>query len=255
MRTTTTLQTGAGQLLSTLKYYLMPAGWQSIAQPATNKECLYSAGESTEDLIYIYLDNSAADRLAIQAGTGWNSNNNTLNNPTTTRYILLSTTYSMPLWLYYDKDRFIITLKNYSTYPYACIYAGLLQRTNTNNKSCVLVSGPTTYNGAPIGVAHTSAWTTALGNLVVDHGGVHNRTMYATALNTLLGNTQCPNPVDGKLLISPILIGEKNIDIQGSMKGLYSAAGCDIANEDTIQIDNTIFDCFIINSYKIAIEQ
>jgi hypothetical protein len=105
-----------------------------------------------------------------------------------------------------------------------------------------------------VGVAHGNTFTGGLGQILHNILGTYNQTMNATALNANFGALQLPNPVDGKMIISPILIGLTVVAIYGELQDVFSLQNAEIANEDVLTKGADVYTCFVISTYKCCIK-
>jgi hypothetical protein len=249
------LAPGIGTFLSALRVYLLAQGWVSLGTIAVNHEVFKSTGESTTENIIIAINDSVSGSAYFRAATAYDDVTKVLSNPTTARYIQLSTTYAMPYWFFVKKDYFVTALKNYSVYPYALVYCGLLNRYDPTDAYCIICAGATSAAGVPLAVAHGYTFAGGGQQLLQDHAGLYNRTLDAVALNACFGVSQLPNPVDGKLIISPILVGKTISDIQGEMFDVYSCQQAEIASEDILVKGADEYLCFILSTYKCAVKK
>ena len=246
---------GTGRFLGTLRTHLIAQGWVSLGFIATNHEVFISTGTSTTENIIIAIDDSVAGSANFSAATAYDNVTKALSNPTTLRHILLSTTFSMPYWFFVKKDYFITALKNYSANPYALVYCGLLNRYDPTDKHCIICAGATTATDTPIAVAHGNTFTGGGQQLLQDHADIFDRTMDATALNANFGASQLPNPVDSKIIISPILIGRSISEIHGEMFDVFSCQQAEIASEDILIKGTDEYMCFVISTWKCAVKK
>lgn len=245
---------GAGNFLAALRTCLLAEGWTSAGLLGTNHEVFFSNGISGTETIYIAVMDNVAGSVYFRAGTSYTVSPPTLNNPTTARYIELHATYAMPYWFFITKDRFVAVVKNLKTNPYALSYCGLLTRYDPTKKFCVFVTGATTTTGVPIGVAHANTLSGGLGQLLQNIIGNYNQQMNATALNANFGVAQLPNPVDGKMIISPILVGIAQVAIYGELTDVYSVQNASLANEDVLTKGADVYTCFVISTYNCCIK-
>jgi hypothetical protein len=250
------LAKGAGQFLSLIRTYLLAQGWTSLGTIATNHEVFHSTGESGTENIIIAINNTTAYDARFRASTAYNNVTKVLSNPTTYRYITLRDTFSMPYFFFVKKDFFIAVIKNDFTYgPYNLTYCGLLNRYNPANPYCSVCSGTISGYAPAIGIAHNNWFTGGGFQLLKDHTGAYNTTQDGTALNANFNEGQLPNIVDGKLIISPVLIGVQGGGIQGMLYDAYSLMRAIIASEDIFFKNGDEYICFIVGEYKCAIKK
>jgi hypothetical protein len=248
------ISASVGSFLAALRTCLLAQGWTSLGLIATNHEVFFSNGISGTETIYIGINDSVSGSVYFRAGTSYTVSPPTLNNPTTARYIQLHASYAMPYWFFVTKDRFVAVVKNFQTNPYALSYCGLLTRYDPTKLFHVFVTGATTASGVPVGVAHGNTFTGGLGQILHNILGTYNQTMNATALNANFGALQLPNPVDGKMIISPILIGLTVVAIYGELQDVFSLQNAEIANEDVLTKGADVYTCFVISTYKCCIK-
>ena len=244
---------GVGRVLSTIHTLLVAGGWSYLGDIASNHSVFSSIGLSGSDNVIVAIDNTLADRVGFRGGSAYANGTKILSNPTTSRYIQLSSTAAMPYWLFYDLDRFIFVIKNFTNYGYTLSYNGLLDRYDLGNTMCSLITGALSYSAVPIGAAHGATFTGGLGALVCDHVGAFNTLYDACSLNCCFGVSQLPNPIDGKLIMSPILVGKAITAIQGTLKNMFSLQNAEIASEDVVINGLDEYVCFLIYTYKICI--
>lgn len=250
------LTVGAGHFLALIRTYLLAQGWTSLGTIATNHEVFHSTGESgTEDII-IAIYNVSSGHVHFRAATAYNNDTKILSNPTTPRYIQLHTTASMPYWLFIKKDFFIAVVKNYNgSWPYALAYCGLLNRYDQTDTYCIICSGSTTPTGQPVGIRHYNNFAYYFCQLLQDHVGNFDKGLCGVAVNACFYDDMLPNPVDGKLIISPILAASYPPAIHGSMIDVFSLKNAVIASEDIFLKNGDEYICFIIGDAKCAIKK
>ena len=243
----------AGALLTEIIAKLTANGWTDAGSPASNKRVFTSPGLSTEDLIVIEIDDSHAAYTAFRAGTAYDDGTKILSNPTTVRYLLKASSFPTVYWLIVDADRFILSSKclRTGTNNYDTIYCGLPLRYDTSDIYTIICTGATA-TAVPQGILHSTVLTGNLGQILKDYAGQLNKTFGACALNTCFGDGQLPNPIDGKMIISPIIIGSATSAIIGELKGLFSLMGSAIAPEDILTKDADEYLCMLTGTYKIA---
>jgi hypothetical protein len=244
---------GAGAVIAALHSLLIAAGWSHAGDIATNHAVYTSPGVSGVDNIIVAIDNTLADRVGFRGGSAYNNGTKVLSNPTTSRFIQISSTSIAPFWLFYDLDRFVFVIKNFLAYSYTGTYCGLLDRYQVSNDMCSLITGSLTYNAVAIGFAHGSTFSGGLGALVSDFPGSYNKSYDACSLNCCFGANQLPNPVDGKIIMSPILIGKAITAIQGTLKGVFSLVNAGIASEDVIINGLDEYLCFQVYTYNFCV--
>jgi hypothetical protein len=247
---------GAGQFLSLIRTYLLARGWTSLGTIATNHEVFHSPGESGTENIIIAISNTTTYSASFRAGTAYNNVTKILSNPTSYRYVALRDTFSYPYFFFIKKDFFIAVVKNSLTYgPYALTYCGLLNRYDPTNAFCIICSGTTEPYSWTGGIQHDCWFTGGSFQLLKDHTGAYNTTQDGTALNANFNENQLPNAVDGKLIISPILVGVQYGGIQGMLYDAYSLMRASIASEDIFFKGGDEYMCFIIREHKCAIKK
>jgi hypothetical protein len=248
-----TIPPTVGAFLAAIRLALLAEGWTSKGIPSTNKEIFGSIGTSGTDDVLIEVGDATAGSVSFRSCTAYNDGTKVLTNPTTLRYIQLSTTYTQPYWFIITLDRFVAVVKNFATAPYGATYCGLLNRYNPFNVYCVLVTGASTPTGSPIGFANGNTLTGGLGQLLKDHGGIYNRSMDACALNNCFGAAQLPNPVDGKLIISPIVVGKSISELHGELIDCYSCACSATSSEDKLLKGAEEYLVFVISTTLFAV--
>lgn len=251
-----TIANAAGALLTTIEPHLLAAGWVLEGVQATNKKVYSSVGISGVETILLLIDDSNIAYTGFQVGTAYNDGTKVFSNPTTARYLQKASAYTTKYWLMVDLDRIIISAKclRGGLLNYCTLYAGLPLRYNTTDKCAVIVFGSTT-SASPLGLAHGSTFTGLGVQILKNYAAELDKTFGATALNANFGDGQLPNVVDGKMMISPILIGFATGEITGELKDVFSIGGASIASEDTLTKDGDTYICFFTGTYKIAILQ
>lgn len=255
MKYTGLIAPGVGNFLAAVRVGLLAQGWTSLGTVAANHEVFRSLGVSGTENIIIAINDSVAGSVGFRACTAYDDGTKILSNPTTYRYVQLSTTLTMPWWTYVKQNYFIAIAKNFAANPYALSYCGLINRYDVTDAYCIVCTGATTTGGVPIGVAHSNTFAGGGFQLLQDHAGVYNKTINGIALNPGFGASQLPNPVDGKIIISPILAGLASSEIHGELYDCYSVAQASVASEDVLTFGADTYLCFTISTYLCAIKE
>ena len=255
MKYTGLIAPGVGTFLAAVRVGLLAQGWVSLGTVAANHEVFRSTGVGAAENIIIAINDSVAGSVGFRACTAYDNATKVLTNPTTYRYIQLNTTQTMPWWTYVKQNYFIAVVKNFAANPYALSYCGLLNRYDTTDAYCIICTGSTATTGTPIGVAHGNTITGSGFQLLQDHAGVFNKTISGIALNAGFGAAQLPNPVDGKIIISPILAGIASSEIHGELYDCYSVQQASVASEDVLTFGADTYLCFVISTDYCAIKE
>lgn len=246
----------AGALLSALDSHLLAAGWSYLGTSATNKKVYQSPGMSGLDTLIVEIDDSNIAYSGFCLATAYNDGTKVFTNKTTVRYALKASSYSTPYWLSVDLDRFVLSLKciRGSTNNYDTVYVGLPTRYDTSDITAAVVIGAT-GSSTPQGILHGTTFSGNAGQLLRDNAGSYNQTFGAVSLNACFSSGQLPNVIDGKMIISPILIGRASGEIVGELKGVFSILGASVAQEDTLTKDGNTYLVMTTGTYFVAILQ
>lgn len=246
----------AGALLTALDVHLLAAGWSYLGTSATNKKVYSSVGTSGLETIIVEIDDSNVAYTGFRLATAYNDVSKQFTNPTTVRYCLKASAYSTPYWLAVDLNRFVLATKciRGGTNNYDTVYIGLPTRYKTTDTGAVIVIG-STGTSTPQGILHSTLFTGNAGQLLRDNSGSYNQTFGAVSLNACFSSGQLPNIIDGKMIISPVLVGKASGEITGELTGLFSILGASVAQEDTLTKDGNTYLVMTTGTYFVAILQ
>lgn len=245
----------AGALLAGIEATILAAGWVCLGTMAVNKKVYKSLGTGGAENIIIIIDDSQASYTGFQACSTYDDGTKVATQVTTIRYLMKTTGANNVWWISASLDRLVIASKclRGTTYNYDTVYCGLLNRYRVTDTGCILCSGSSS-TAAALGIANMNSFATDLGYLLKDNAGGLNRLVRAVSLNACFGSGQLPNPVDSKIIMSPILVGQVSSDISGELIGVYSVTGATVAQEEKFIVAATEYMCMITGSYPVAID-
>jgi len=245
----------AGALLSGIEPLILTEGWSLLGTISANKKVFRSVGSSGTDNIIIIIDDNAATYTSLQACSAYNDQTKAVSEATTARYLMKTTAANNVWWLSATLDRLLISSKclRGTSFNYDSVYCGLINRYRPVDSKCILITG-NSVNNAALGLVNNNTFSGGVGKLLADNAGSLNRTVHAVSLNACFGSGQLPNPVDGKIIMSPIIIGQLSSDISGELIGVYSVTGAAVAQEERFIVADTEYMCMITGAYPIAID-